>query len=261
MIFQFNGSPLIEIPAKIPTYNVLCDKFGEEFLDKYNKIVESDFNNHPLLKCLSLSKYSTVEGSNAYSVVLANRILNPLGLRTVNPVDIQKIIDSNNIPRFNCYFTVPDRSIDLGLLLTDANDSFIEEQGAPRYLANQLGKQAKKLRYKFSDENPLFLKPSDLELSIDNNSPNGLGFKIKKTAKLCNAPQFIFDNDYKKFNKTNKQGFPIFDKDGEREFYFCSFTRSLNRLSFNELNRLSLECYNLSYSSDKKYIMVAGETK
>ena len=190
------------------SYHFLKGDFGKKFLEEYNGIVKSDYKDNPNLKVLNL-KDNVVKGSNSYSIYLVDTILSQVGfrvgLRTATPSDIQDIIDIDK--NFLKVFYV-----DLGCVLRTKN-------GVKGYLARQLGEQAKEMNYKFSSENPLVFKPSDLELILDENSNSGLGFKIKESATPFNASELSNKNNNKKFSKTNEKGVPIFDKNGNRTLY------------------------------------------
>ncbi len=201
---QFKGNPLIKIPENIPIYNFLIGNFGKEFLKEYNGIVKLDYKENDNLKVLNF-KDDVIEGSNTYSIFLANDLLSKEGLRTATPSDVQKIINMNEDCLNNCY-------VDLGIVLRTEN-------GVNEYLAKSLGKQAEERKYNFSNSNPLVFKSSDLELILDENSNSGLGFKIKESANPFNAPELSNKNDNNKFNKTNEKGVPIFDISGNKELY------------------------------------------
>ena len=185
-------------------YNFLIGNFGKEFLKEYQTIVKLDYKNNSNLKVLDFTD-NVVKGSNTYSIFLTNEILSKEGLRTATPSDVSKITNKDeNFLRGNY--------LDLGLVLRTENNP-------NEYLAKQLGKQAKERGYKFSNENPLVFKASDLELILDGNSKSGLGFKIKESANPFNAPELNHKENGKKFNKTNENGIPIFDKNGNRILY------------------------------------------
>jgi hypothetical protein len=201
---EFKGIPLIEIPKNIPSYNFLEGDFGKEVLNEYNFAVKSEYKDNSNLKVLNF-KDGIVKNSNSYAIFLMNKILSKQGLRTVSPADVQKVIDNDDNFLRGAY-------VDLGVVLRN-------EDGANGYLAKQLAKQSKDRKYKFSNSNPLVFKPSDLELIADSDSPSGLGFSIKDSANLFNALELSSKNEGKKFKNTNKNGVPIFDKNGNRTNY------------------------------------------
>lgn len=209
---EFKGNPFIEIPKTILGYDFLTGDFGEEFLREYNGIVKSDYKDNSNLRVLNFES-GVVKGSNTYSIFLANKILSQEGLRTANPVDVQKIIDKDEDFLRGHY-------LDLGVVLRT-------EDRISGYLAKQLGESVKELGHKFSDENPLVFKSSDLELILDDNSSSGLGLKIKDSADLFNAPELAYKNNDKRFNKTNERGMPVFVEDGDR--VNCTRKRGLSR--------------------------------
>ena len=189
-------------------YSFLKGDFGKEIVDEYNSVVKSKYRDNFELKVLTFQD-NVVKGSSDYAIFLMNDIIAKYGLRTVNPANTQKIIDINEDFLKGFY-------VDLGIVLRNENETneYLARQN--EYLARQLANQAKDRNYKFSNSNPLVFKPSDLELTLDNNSFSGLGFKIKDSAIPFNAPELSYENNSKKFNKTNENGVPIFDINGNR---------------------------------------------
>jgi len=249
MTAEFKGKPLIKISKNTPSYNFLEGDFGKEMLKEYNSNVKSKYKDNFNLKVLTFWD-NLVKGSNIPSVVLMNQILSNFNIRTANSVDVQKIIIYDKDFLKNSY-------VDLGVVLRNENGT--NEYGANEYLARELAKQAKDRKYEFSNSNPLVFKPSDLELTLDNNSPSGLGFNIKDSANPFNAFQLSNKNNNKKFNTTDEKGMPFFDEDENR----TNYTRE-NGLSRFSLVRYSLLCsdyLNLSDSVDDGRIVVFNDTK
>ena len=242
MIAEFKGKPLIEIPKNIPSYNFPEGDFGKEIVDEYNSVVKSKYEDNSNLKVLTF-KDNVVKGSNDYAIFLMNDLVAKYGLRTVNPADTQKIIDINENFLKGFY-------VDLGVVLRNEN-------GANEYLARQLAKQAKDRNYNFSNSNPLVFKPSDLELIVDKNSSSGLGFKIKDLASPFNAPALSYKNDNKKFNKTNENGVPIFDKNGNRTNYTTE--NGLSRFGLYRVSDLDSGSGNLSGSGDGGRVVLLND--
>ena len=174
-----------------------------------------------------------------------NKILSKEGLRTANLSDVQKIIDrdENFLKKFY---------VDLGVVLRTKNEP-------NSYLANQLGKEAKEMGYKFSNKSPLVFKPSDLELIVDSDSPSGLGFKIKESGNPFNVSEFNNKNDSKSFKKANEKGIPIFDKEGNRTLY----TRDdgLSGVYLNRYSDLSSGGDYLAGSSDNGRVVAVSDAE
>ena len=201
---KFKGNPLIEIPENILSYNFLEGDFGKERDEEYNSVVKSKYKDNFNLKVLNF-RDNVVKGSSSYSIFLMNEILEKQGLRTATSADVQKVIDNDEKFLSGVY-------VDLGVVLRN-------ESGANEYLAKELAKQAKERNYEFSNSSPLIFKPSDLELIVDSNSSFGLGFKIRDSASPFNASELSYKNEGRKFKNTNKEGVPIFDKNGNRTNY------------------------------------------
>ena len=241
---QFQGNPLIEIPKNIPSYNFLIGNFGKEFLEEYNGIVKSNYKDNSNLKVLKFTD-NVIKGSNSYSIFLVNDILSKQGLRTATSSDVQKIVNKDKSFLSGIY-------VDLGIVLRTKNSP-------NEYLAKQLGKQAKERNYEFSNKSPLVFKASDLELILDNNSDSGLGFKIKESANPFNASELNNRNDGEKFNQTNENGIPIFDKKGNRTLY----TREdgLSRFYLDWDSDLYSRSGNLANSNDDGRVVVAKDAE
>src|SRR3989344_4093196 len=116
----------------VPSF--LTGDFGEDF--KGNKI-------------LSVLNYSNnvVKGSNVYSIVLANRILNEVGLRTATQKDIEDIFENEDLTLKGFY-------VDTALCLRDSKEP-------NRYLAESLTERLGKRK------TPLMIPLSSLDLVID----------------------------------------------------------------------------------------------
>ncbi|MFH1503172.1 MAG: hypothetical protein ABIE36_00760 [Candidatus Diapherotrites archaeon] len=190
--------------TQFPGGNSLEGDFRKRFLENYRGVVKSNYKNNLNLK-VSGFRDNLVMGLNSYSLVLVNNLLEKEGLRTLAPVDIPNINDrdKNLLKGFD---------INFGLVLS-------VEKYANGYLAKQLAKQVKERKYEFSSDNPLVFKPSDLELIFDRRSSSGLGFKIKESANLFNAPELSFKNNKRKFNNINDKWSPIFDENGSGTLY------------------------------------------
>ena len=197
----FQGKPLVEIPAVIPSADFLGGDFGKPVLEEYNGRVKSDYNNASALNVLSYDD-KVAGGSNPFAVVLINQIVSQEGLRTATQADLEKILKLNALDLRGFYE-------DSALVLRNQDDP-------NKYLAKNLAEQIKarqKLRY------PIMLPLNGVELVNDSDSEYGLAFKLKEDAEIIYAPQLAHKNNHKKFSEADEKGLPIFDKNGERTLY------------------------------------------
>ncbi len=239
---KFKGKPLIEIPKNIPSYNFLEGDFGKERVEEYNSVVKLKYKDNSNLKVLNF-RDNVVKGSNNYAIFLMNDMLSKYGLRTANSADVQRVIDNDEKFISGVY-------IDLGVVLRNEN-------GANEYLAKELSKQAKGRKYKFSNSSPLIFKPSDLELIVDSNSSSGLGFKIRDSASPFNASELSYKNEGRKFKNTNKEGVPIFDKNGNRTNYTTE--DGLSGFGLNRISNLFSRSDILAVSDDNGRVVLLNE--
>jgi len=199
---EFTGAPLIEVPTVIPRANFLAEEFGKAVLDEYKERAKSDYNNANALNVLSYSN-DVVKGSNPFAVVLVNQIVSQAGLRTATSADLERVLQCNALSLRRQYE-------DSALILRS-------DESPNQYLAGDLIKQVQARNPKA--KMPLMIPLAGLKLANDSNSNYGLAFKLKEDADIIYAPQLAGKNDRKRFSETDKNGLPIFDKEGARAVY------------------------------------------
>ena len=207
----------------VPSF--LTGDFGEDFIEEYNRRVEKDFKGNKILSVLNYSN-NVVKGSNVYSIVLANRILNEVGLRTATQKDIENIFENEDLTLKRFY-------VDTALCLRDSKEP-------NRYLAESLTERLGKRK------TPLMIPLSSLDLVIDQNSSSGLNFNLRSDGEIIYAEELLEQNNKKRFSKTNKSGLPIFDKNGSRTLY--TRDSGLSRVFLNRNSDLYSDDGNLSGS-------------
>ena len=199
---EFTAAPLIEVPTVIPRANFLTGDFGKAVLDEFKERAEADHDNADVLNVLLYSN-NIVKGSNPFAVVLVNQIVSQAGLRTATPADLERVLKCNAL-------TLRGQYEDSALILrSDGNPN--------KYLAQDLIKQIKERNPKA--KMPLMIPLAGLKLANDSNSSYGLAFKLKENADIIYAPQLAGKNSRKSFSETDKNGLPIFDKEGTRAVY------------------------------------------
>ena len=215
--------------TKTPTF--LEGDFGRDFLEEYQGRARADYGNAKVLDVLRENN-DLIKGSNDYAVVLANKILRQVGLRTATPEDVEKILRENRLDLKDFY-------VDIALVLRS-------EDEPNSYLAKDLRKQigrGKRL--------PVMISLIGLDLRIDENSPRGLSFDLREDVKVIQDDTLISDGGY--FNSEDidiKIGLP--KKLGNGNRYFYTQKLGLSRLCL--LRGSSLD----AYFSDSGYLNVDG---
>ncbi len=196
------------------SYSFLEGDFGQQILEEYNQLVQSEYQNAPALQKLSFED-NIVKGSNPFAFVLLNKVLQNHGKWVARPVDLERALEKEAINLKGTYG-------DSGLVLRSDGDP---NQYLARDLINQI-KQKGSLAY------PLMIPLTGLELVYDSNSPNDLSFYLTDSSEIIYAPQLNKKNHNKNFNKGDEKGLPIFEDNGSRTLYssedsgLCTLYRS-----------------------------------
>jgi len=186
---------------------------------------------------------NVVKGSKPGYVIAVNNIVEQAGLRTATPADLENVFKEGRLVLRGQYE-------DTALVLRD-------DKKPNSYLAKQLMNQVKD-RLGNDVKNPVMIPLNGLDVVEDNDSDYGLAFALKENAELISALEFVNENDYKKFSKTNEKGLPIFDSNGSRTLY--TRDSGLSRLYLD--NVLDLYSYydGLGDSNDSgRVVVVSGE--
>ena len=193
-----------------------------------------------------------VTGSNFFAIVLANQILrdNNLPIRTLTSGDLGRLVESGIINLRGSYE-------DTALVLRTSGDSYKRND----YLARNLAEQLKHRSISFSPEKPVLIQLKDLDLEIDGNSAYGLVFKLRDEAQVIQSKKLSHQNNLNRFNKTEKNGLPIFNKKGKRIFYACRSNGLVGLGLYDGLNLIS-NWDDLGYSdADGRMGLVSSEAQ
>lgn len=233
---------MVKIGLDLLKYNfpaLLVGDFKEGFLEEYQGRVEADFRNVDALNVLRNGK-----GSNPYSVVLANKILREIGLRTATPADIERILVERNLD-------LSGACVNMGLVLRDGDDP-------NKYLAKDLIRQLR------SQKLPVMIPLAGLDLRVDDNSPSGLTFKVRTDAEviydeILNNPLGDFGTFYSG-DINEKTGLPkkLFGYCGDRKFWTRDSGLSEIMINFN--SNIYANHANLDYSPDHFRMVVVDTT-
>ncbi len=238
----FEGKPLIEIPEFIPTAGFLESNFGKAFMKEYSGRAKSDYGNVQALRVLSYNN-GVVTGSNPFAVVLSNRVAEQEGLKVATQADLETALKVKTLPLSGHYE-------DTGLVLRN--------EGEPNsYLAGNLMDQIKDIDPKA--KMPAMIPLSQLELSVDANSPHGLTFKLKEDAEIFYDLSVLNkEGNFSNEDIDKKMGLPKKLGNGNRTLY--TRDSGLSRLFlFRNLDVYSWDG-SLSYSSgDGRVVLVSAE--
>ena len=218
----------------VPSF--LTGDFGEDFIEEYNRRVEKDFKGNKILSVLNYSN-NVVKGSNVYSIVLANRILNEVGLRTATQKDIENIFENEDLTLKRFY-------VDTALCLRDSKEP-------NRYLAESLTERLGKRK------TPLMIPLSSLELRKDSDSPYALSFNL--IGDFVYAP--ILGEETGNFNSDDlNQGTGLPSKlsnEGDRIIY--TRNSGLSRLGLDRDSYLDSDDGHFAYSDDFGRVVVVSD--
>jgi len=182
---------------------ILCGEFGEDVL----KEVRSEYRGYDFMQ-------DAIYNSHPYFIVAVNKVIRPLGLRTVTPSDIEKIRADGTLP-------LSKHDFDTALVLrTDGNPN--------EYLAKDLMKQVKHRKGRRA-RMPVMIPFAGLELKRDSNAPNGLRFKLSEDSEIIYAP-ILNSVSGRLFSKIDgKKGIPSkLSKYGDK--YLWTINSGLSRL-------------------------------
>lgn len=240
VVADFKGNPLVYLPERFPTIGFLEGEYGKSFLEKYNQVVETTYNDADVLKVLSFND-NVVTGVNPFAGVVADRITREEGLRTATLAELQEALRVNRI----------NESVGLnvgGGFTCEITDLVLRSENGPNeYLARDIAKQIKaRQKLKF----PLMIPLNGMELVNDKQSDYGLAFKIKQDAKIIHAPILSKPSGY--FDSKDidwNTGLPKKLGDGRRRF----------RNADSGLHTLTLGTSTGIYSHDEEYVGGDGE--
>mgnify|MGYP001563577549 CR=1 FL=1 len=243
ILSKFNGKPLIEIPAFIPTIGFLEGDFGKEILGEYQERVTKDYGKASALNVLSYGD-GVVKGSNPFAVVLMNRIANQSGLRVANQADLELAIKANALALRGQYE-------DTGLVLRSEDEPNL-------YLAGKLMQQIRTRNP--NAKMPAMIQLSDLELVTDSSSPHQLAFKIKDDAEISYDLSVLNkDGSFSSEDIDKKTGLPTkTGSNGNRNLY--TRNSGLSRLVLGRDLGLDSRSDGLAYSvGDGRVVLVSAE--
>ncbi|MCX6749377.1 MAG: hypothetical protein NTW17_01365 [Candidatus Pacearchaeota archaeon] len=171
------AKPLIEIPTDIPQIGFLGGEQGREI----DSSIKKDYKDFPVMR---VGNYSggVVKGSNPFYVVGVQSKLSS-GIRVSTQGDLETAIRIANSLELRGTYE------DTGLVL--------RTEGNPNaYLAQKLMKQVKD-RTGERTRMPVMIPLCGIELVKDQDSPQGLAFKLKEDVEIIYAP--ILNSLYNRF--------------------------------------------------------------
>src|SRR3989344_135817 len=197
---------IITKQVEIETPNFVKGDLAQYIIERIEKRISKEYGNNPSLSISNYDRKSLMlTGANSFRDILIHeelkKIDSRLGIATL--ADLERILESGNFA-FEGTYENP------ALVLRTADDSY----GKNNYLAKNLAKQIG-----IVIKNPLMINLTELRLKNDDKSSYGLCPKLRKDAKIIEAPQLAYENNGKNFSKTANNGLPIFDEKGNRTLY------------------------------------------
>jgi len=174
---------------------VVPDFLGGEFHNDVLKEVISEYGDYRVIR-------NGAEGSNPYFVVAVNEKIKPLGLRTVTPLDAERIRVDGSLPLL-------EHCIETAFVIR----SPYNPHGA---LAKNLLRQVRH-RKGIRARMPVMIPFAGLELKRDSNAEYGLAFRLSEDAQLIYAPG-LNSPDASSFSEIDmRKGIPKrLDENGKR---------------------------------------------
>lgn len=226
-------NPMIyEIPA------IMDGKFAKEFMKEYS-YQKKELGNSPLLNVVLLNKFGEISGSNAWSIVLSNKILNNYGLRTINFSEMGEIRNSSK-------FSLNKYNVDIGFLVNgygNPNKTISEN------FCNSLIEKKSHL-----SENPILIYPWEIEILKNQNREGGIELKLKEDYAIRQVPHMSIQNNEKSVKSFSEEEF-IFERNSKIKLLTSpsGFTRvTLENDSILRGNRVKLD-----YSNDFYRMIIA----
>jgi len=171
-----NKNPTLDNPIQYETAFLLEGKFGQDFLREYNARVARDYTEENALKALKVLNLENnkVVGSNPFAVVLANQILNPIGIRSANQAELELILKENK-------FSFEGRYEESSLVWrSDAEPN--------EYFAKNISSEMRSHGLNLKNNSAYVIPLYALSLRADANSPHKLSF-------ILNNPELVFEAD------------------------------------------------------------------
>jgi len=200
-------NPTLQNTGGFNTDNSNCSflegDFGKTVLEEYNQLVQSEYQNISSLRKLSFAD-NVAKGSNPFSFVLLNRVLQNHGRWVARPADLERALENGAIDLSGTYG-------DSGLVLRTENNP-------NEYLAKNLASQVKGKGYNVGGDT-VMIPLAGLEISYDSSSPYDLIFQLTDSSEIIYAPQLNKTNHGKKFNGADDKGLPAFENNGSRTLY------------------------------------------
>jgi len=196
------AKPLIEIPTNIPQIGFLGGEQGKEI----DASVKRDYKDFPVMQVGNYSN-GIVKGSNPFYVVGVQSKL-PAGIRVSTQGDLETAMRIAN--GLNLRGTYEDTGL---VLRTEGNPN--------SYLAQNLMKQVKDRNGKRT-RMPVMIPLYGIELVKDQNSPQGLAFKLKDDAEIVYAPILREGGNFSSEDVNIQTGLPKRLGKGDRTLYTIS---------------------------------------
>ena len=197
--------------------------------------VKENYSDNENLKVLSYSD-EIVKGSNPFAVVLVNEIIREQDLRTVNQVDLEKILKLNIL-------NLRGKYVDSALVLRSENE-------LNSYLARDLLRQLPN-----NQELPVMIPLCGLELRKDDKSNYGLAFNLTDNKKLIYNPLL---NKSGNFLSEDLDGNGLPKKLGKGNRYFFGRDTGLTRVYLDDdLDLISVNEF-LDDSDDEVRIVIVN---
>lgn len=192
------------VPLEVKDITYLDFARGEPLLAQYREsIAKYGDKARKFLDKFSLGNGNFMLGSSPFMNVQLGGLV-----RLASPTELEKAVESH--PDF-----FRGKYEDVALVLRSEGDSYAPNDFVARNLAEQV---KARLGAMPTSETPARISLKGMTLKEDSHSAYGLVFNVGD-AEVISAPELAHANHGKTFLKTDMQGLPVFDKQGNRTLY------------------------------------------
>ncbi len=207
---DFKGIPIRRKDGKKISVSYLNGEFGRWCFDKYMELKDRNYKANLVLNVVRFEE-GLVKGSGPYVAGLMNEVVYREGLRMATLADIEAIIEHKAFDLHGS-FEYP------ALVLRSLDNPY-------SYIGKAFAQEMQEATGAFNP--PILISIASTKL-VNEDSMDGLSFRIRAFDEIVHAPQLSYDNDGRTFSETDKDGLPIYSDDGTRSF--CGLESGLSVL-------------------------------
>ncbi|MDD5416826.1 MAG: hypothetical protein PHU12_02510 [Candidatus Aenigmarchaeota archaeon] len=189
-------------------FGVLRGSLAREFLSLYKEVSRDKYHGNKVLDTFRIED-GILKGCRSHAIALANEIGSEMGIRVASHANIMKYVYPVDGERNFKLFSGGKYTYTAMVIYERPNFS---------HNAKEIYKEVKSK----GSEPPALISLTDILNKNDDMSECGLSFVLRKGAKIVSDRRLLFEDIKKtsvRFSITDKNGIPIFDKNGKAIFY------------------------------------------